>query len=63
MSHREWAKLIAYVPQMPERPYVIKVLDVVLLGRLPHMGLRPSRRDYEVAYEVLEELGDLTPEQ
>jgi iron complex transport system ATP-binding protein len=57
MSHREWAKLIAYVPQMPERPYAVKVLNVVLLGRLPHMGLRPGKRDYEVAYEVLEKLG------
>ena len=57
MSHREWAKLIAYVPQMPERPYTIRVLDVVLPGRLPYIGFRPGRRDYEVAYEVPEEPG------
>ncbi|WP_446753117.1 ABC transporter ATP-binding protein [Vulcanisaeta sp. JCM 16161] len=57
LPHGEWAKLVAYVPQLLERPYMVKVIDMVVLGRLPYMGFRPRREDYEAAYEVLDRLG------
>jgi iron complex transport system ATP-binding protein len=57
LSHREWARLVAYVPQLLERPHMVRVIDMVVLGRLPYMGFRPRDKDYEAAYEVLDRLG------
>ena len=38
MSRRTLARLIAYVPQLPELPPEMTVGDYVLLGRTPHIG-------------------------
>ncbi|NJE26527.1 ABC transporter ATP-binding protein [Thermococcus sp. MV5] len=54
-SRDELAKLLAYVPQRTI-PGFMTVFDMVLLGRRPYMGLRPSRRDIEVVTRTLKKL-------
>ncbi|MBP3193195.1 metal ABC transporter ATP-binding protein [Natronogracilivirga saccharolytica] len=54
-------KNVAYVPQREsvDWNFPINVMDVVLMGRYPHLRLfqRPSRRDRELAVEALQEVG------
>src|ERR1022692_3015116 len=38
LRRRELARLVAYVPQLPELPPEMTVADYVLLGRPPHIG-------------------------
>ncbi|MDI3502792.1 MAG: iron complex transport system ATP-binding protein [Archaeoglobi archaeon] len=57
-SHQEIAKLLGYVPQMHAPSFPYRVIDVVVAGRAPHLGIgTPGKRDYEIAREVLEKLG------
>jgi len=50
---------VAFVPQAHPLAYAYKVRDMVLMGRVRHMGLLsiPSRKDREITDETLEELG------
>lgn len=57
MTRRELARLVSYVPQNYGFAYPMRVLDVVLLGRLPYMGLAASEHDVKVAMDSLERLG------
>ena len=56
---RELAHYLAYVPQTHVSPFPYSVLEIAVLGRLPHTGLvrSPGRRDYDVALETLDRLG------
>lgn len=56
---REFTECIGYVPQVQNTAYSFFVRDYVLMGRAPHLGLmaQPRREDYEIADEVLRELG------
>ncbi|WP_428122614.1 ABC transporter ATP-binding protein [Candidatus Poriferisodalis sp.] len=56
-----WARTVAYVPQVPVIPAGMTVADYVLLGRTPHRGVFSAITgvDRAVAAEVLERL-DLT---
>ncbi|SFR67843.1 ABC transporter ATP-binding protein [Anaeromicropila populeti] len=58
-SRKSLAKMIGYVPQAHTPPFPFRVLDVVIMGRTPHIdgGSYPSRKDIEVAAEALERLG------
>jgi iron complex transport system ATP-binding protein len=38
LTRRQRAQLVAYVPQQPELPAGMSVLDYTLLGRTPHIG-------------------------
>ena len=57
-----WRRLVAYVPQLPDLPPGMTVLDYVLLGRTPHIGyLRTeTAADREIRAELLDRM-DLTP--
>jgi iron complex transport system ATP-binding protein len=59
---RERARRIALVPQTPIIPTAITVVDYVMLGRTPHIGLLgvESRADLDAVVEVMELL-DLLP--
>jgi iron complex transport system ATP-binding protein len=59
LSHRRLARLIAYVPQQPEKPAGMTVLDYVLLGRTPHIGYLgvESNEDRRQCTMLLERLG------
>ncbi|MBO4317731.1 MAG: ABC transporter ATP-binding protein [Mailhella sp.] len=50
---------VAFVPQAHPLAYAYKVRDMVLMGRVRHMGLLsiPSKRDREITDETLRELG------
>ncbi len=52
---------VAYLPQNNDLDYdfPISVLDVVLMGRYPHLGLlkRPGEKDYQIAKKALNDVG------
>lgn len=58
-SRQELARKIAYVPQshVPTFPFV--VIDVVLMGRAPHLRFLsvPGKKDMEIAEQVMASLG------
>lgn len=59
LSRRELAKRVAVVQQLPEAPSTMRVRDLVILGRHPHLGLlaRESRHDFDVAAEGMRRAG------
>ncbi|TLS72664.1 ABC transporter ATP-binding protein [Aliarcobacter thereius] len=60
-SNKELAKLISYVPQTHQIPFDYTIFDVVLMGRLPHIGLfsNYSSKDRDIAIKALEKVGTL----
>ncbi|MDD7972721.1 ABC transporter ATP-binding protein [Roseinatronobacter alkalisoli] len=53
---RDRARLIAYVPQAPPEGFPVSVFQTVLMGRTPHMGTRPARRDLAVTEWAIAQL-------
>jgi iron complex transport system ATP-binding protein len=58
MSRRRRAQLVAYVPQQPELPAGMSVLEYTLLGRTPHIGYFgvESAADRRRCLDILERL-------
>ena len=58
LSHRQRARLIAYVPQHPQLPPEMTGLDYVLLGRTPHLGYFAveSDADRRICLDLLDRL-------
>lgn len=56
---RKLARSLGYVPQVHDPPFPYKVMDVVLLGRMSHIGFfaSPGKEDRDVAEHTLEILG------
>ena len=59
LSARELARLIAYVPQSSTPAFPFTTLDVVVMGRTPHLRLTdtPSATDREAATDTLRQVG------
>ncbi|MEZ4502218.1 MAG: ABC transporter ATP-binding protein [Dehalococcoidia bacterium] len=59
LSSRELARRIAVVQQLPEAPPSMRVGELVLLGRSPHLGLleREGERDRAIAWAAMERAG------
>ncbi|MBQ6400954.1 MAG: ABC transporter ATP-binding protein [Firmicutes bacterium] len=59
MSEREIARLVGYVPQLHTPAFDYRVLDFVLMGRTPQLGMfgRPKAEDEELCASVLESMG------
>ena len=59
LSRRELARRVAVVQQLPEAPATLRVRQLALLGRHPHLGLlsREAARDYAIAEDALREAG------
>jgi iron complex transport system ATP-binding protein len=59
LSLPEVARRIAYVPQQHTNPFPFTVLDMVLMGRTPHLGgvFGPRRRDVLACLDVLDQVG------
>lgn len=59
LKRHEIAKHIAYVPQEHKTSFPYTVLDVVLLGRVPYIGLfsTPGKPDIDTASDVLKSIG------
>ncbi|MCD6428703.1 MAG: ABC transporter ATP-binding protein [Desulfurococcales archaeon] len=53
MRRREVAKLVGYVPQRVEFSTYMTVLDFVLTGRRPYIGLSYTDKDFEKAVSAL----------
>ncbi|NTW50758.1 MAG: ABC transporter ATP-binding protein [Chlorobiales bacterium] len=55
-STKDFARLVAYVPQAHNTPFPYKVRDVVLFGRTVHLGLfaLPGKKDRMIADRFLE---------
>jgi iron complex transport system ATP-binding protein len=58
IAPRQLARRIAYVPQVHRLSFGYRVLDVVLMGRMPHKPFlfRYSRTDEQIALEALKRL-------
>ena len=56
---RELARKVSYIPQMHNSVFDFKVIDVVLMGRTPHMSYfsTPRKEDYLIAETYMEEMG------
>ncbi|MEN4007400.1 MAG: ABC transporter ATP-binding protein [Methanobacteriaceae archaeon] len=54
----ELARQIGYIPQGHSPVFPFTALDVVLMGRAPHLSSlsSPSQKDYDIAREALEKL-------
>lgn len=60
-KQKEIARLISYIPQTHKIPFDYTVFEVVLMGRLAHIGLFSSysQEDKKIALEALEQTGIL----
>ena len=61
LPKKEFARSIGYVPQQHEPPFPFKVLDVVVLGRMPYMSPLsvPKKEDVKIARQALDSIGIL----
>lgn len=59
LSRVEIAKAIGFMPQFHEASFSFSVLDAVLVGRSPHIGLldAPKKEDIQIAKKAIEILG------
>ena len=58
-KNKDLAKLISYVPQTHQIPFDYTVFDVVMMGRLAHIGLfsNYSSKDKLIALNAIEKVG------
>ncbi|WP_053228437.1 ABC transporter ATP-binding protein [Spirochaeta cellobiosiphila] len=58
-SHKERAKMIAYVPQRPETSYPYTVSELIMMGRYAHQSLwkQETEQDKQIVIQIMEELG------
>lgn len=59
MSERQIARTVGYVPQVHTPAFDYRVLDFVMMGRTPQMGMfaRPKKEDESICRGVLESMG------
>jgi len=59
LNKTDVAREIGYIPQTHNPTFPFSVLDVVLMGRSPHLGLlaSPAKRDIGIAEDAIETLG------
>ncbi|PIZ19974.1 MAG: hypothetical protein COY50_07240, partial [Deltaproteobacteria bacterium CG_4_10_14_0_8_um_filter_43_12] len=59
MKRHEIAQQISYVPQDHKTSFPYTVLEFILLGRAPYIGIFsvPGRKDIERCHEILDSLG------
>lgn len=61
MNNTELAKIMGYIPQSNNSTFAYSVLNIVLMGRTPHLSITsvPGKNDYKIAEEALKNLGIL----
>lgn len=57
LRRRDHARAVGYVPQSGEAPFDLTVREAVLLGRTPHFGLRPGKKDWQKVDDAIGLLG------
>mgnify|MGYP006290257815 CR=1 FL=1 len=55
-SSNQLARKIAYVPQILTNVFPSTVFDTILMGRKPHLGWAPTKKDLEITAEIIEKL-------
>ncbi len=50
------ARKIGYVPQSSGRSMACRVVDIIMMGRIPYLRFRPSSQDRQIAFEAIERL-------
>ncbi len=57
-TRREMSRLVGLVPQIEHIPFEFSVMEYILLGRAPYLGIlqMPSDEDYETVSEILQAL-------
>lgn len=57
-SRREMSRLVGLVPQIEHIPFEFSVMEYVLLGRAPYLGIlqMPSDEDYQTVSKIIEML-------
>ena len=57
-TRREMSRLVGLVPQIEHIPFEFSVMEYVLLGRAPYLGIlqMPSDEDYQTVSEILKAL-------
>ncbi len=56
MKQLDVAKIIAYVPQHTNRFSAVKVVDAVMMGRLPYAGRDYTDQDKKIVFAILRKL-------
>lgn len=58
LSKKELSKIVAYVPQCHNCSFSFTVLEIVVMGRNPHIGAfsEPTANDYDLARQALGKL-------
>ncbi|WP_414469794.1 ABC transporter ATP-binding protein [Methanobacterium sp. ACI-7] len=58
LNHSDRSKNIGYIPQMHNSTFPFTILDVVLMGRAPHLDIfsSPSKKDFKIAEDALKSL-------
>lgn len=58
-TEKERAKIISFMPQRHSIMYNVSVLDTVVMGITPYLGLfeSPTKRHRDMAYEILLDMG------
>ena len=62
IPRRELSRLVGVVPQIPLLPSTFSALEIVLMGRNPHLGLFQSEgpRDWDLARQAMEQTATAT---
>ncbi len=57
-SRREMSRLVGLVPQIEHIPFEFSVMEYILLGRAPYLGIlqMPAEEDYQTVSEILRTL-------
>jgi len=56
-TRKQLARMIAYVPQQPALNLAVSVIDAIKVGRSPHIGYTLTKKDEDIVFEVIEQLG------
>jgi len=59
LERTDIAKKIGYIPQIHNPTFPFSILDVVLMGRAPHLSLlsSPAKKDVQIAEDAIETVG------
>lgn len=57
MTYEDVAKKIGYVPQMLKDNFAATVLDVIMMGRTPHIKWRIGEEDLNIVEKIMREMG------
>lgn len=57
LSLKERSRQVGYVPQSANSLMSIRVIDIVMMGRIPYLRFNPSESDRNIVFKIVEHLG------